>query len=97
MTKFEQIAIRCGVYPGSSEPTLDALVAMVGALEERIFQVETALIDATSEPKNLNDLPANAPGARTAAERPILALSNKRFTGGERPILSLGNKRYTGL
>ena len=39
MTQFEEIATRCGVYPGGGL-TMDALLAMVGELERRILQLE---------------------------------------------------------
>src|SRR5215831_11145041 len=40
MTKFEEIATRCGVYPGGPEPTMDALVAMIETLMARIDSIE---------------------------------------------------------
>src|SRR5215831_10861213 len=69
MTKFEEIATRCGVYPGGPEPTMDALVAMIETLMARIDSIELRSFGIDSiELRSFGSAPSSAPSSAPMLE-----------------------------
>jgi len=76
MTQFEEIATRCGVYPGGGL-TMDALLAMIGELERRILQLETKPL----LPMVVQSSREGRPFVKLGTAQSDTSQTAKRFTG----------------